>query len=326
MNTKNETNNFDTLHLYIANWENSIAIKELNSFDAYGIRNNISKGLNRIKFHSTVNADITGISIDLSSKILGKKYFEGINRKNIVDVIKTINSSQDNIEIFNPTRFLESALVNRADVCMTIPTDFECKDLINDLIKVLITSNKLKCKTYDNDHKQSGIVNGLNIILQTNKVLVCYDKLKDIERSNDYDLRPDNFDDRKKYIKLELQLQKSKKIKEQFGDKNLFSILNYSDSNILLDLISNFESEVQSIFKFIPNEIKDKKYRLEVKEFVEEFNCRTNDYLNYRKNEFNRNGYDYFRKTRFPNILRLSNCDNINYISQIRSILQTMNC
>lgn len=203
---------------------NANQIKNISTLNGTGV----------IGYKSTLYDHIRGVSIfELSAKILGPDYFEGITLNTIHQVADTINDSKQ--LIIDPYKFIESATVHKADITNNLKFDVLDRKLFNTLATLPVN------KKYDVTHynvKSNLGVTYRNKAKTVRDRLIFYCKTTEL-LAKDKDLRKQPyatkvFNQFKNVLRVESNHSQHKEYKHIFGSCNLLDMLS-STANVNYD-------------------------------------------------------------------------------------------
>ena len=189
----------------------------------------------------SITQKMNEVEVELSAKVLGSNYFDGIN-------IDTINQVWDSLGSIPQATFNESlihqAMILRCDNTYTLPVSKPIQTIIQTL-KVFPTNHKYQVNDFKNEsliykHKGSS----------KRERLILYDKLVELgsDKSNKdfFDSISKSIDASKNYLRIECNISK-------FSDmKDLFNVPSVAYSGIkLIDALNSKENPTLKVYNKI---------------------------------------------------------------------------
>lgn len=163
-------------------------------------------------------------TIELSAKILGSDYFEGINNNTIQKAIETINST--GLIDLNVNKFIDTAEVLRTDVTDNIKPDRYGETFFETLASLPI-AKKYHKDSYNTKYNLGVVYNGQQKTVRDRQIF--YDKTKDLVRDKQFKNSPHAhklFNQFKNVVRVESNHSQFKALNKHFGSRNLLKILN----------------------------------------------------------------------------------------------------
>ena len=264
-------------------------------------------------------------TFELSAKILGVDYIEGINQNTIQKAVETINKTK--LVNVNVNRFLDTAEVLRCDV-----TDNIKPEIVNETfyktLSALPIAKKYHIDLY-NTKRNLGVVYKGNQKTVRDRI-IFYDKTFDIVRDKEFKNSPyahKLFNDFKGVVRVESNHSQFKALQKHFGSRNILTVLkspvkvNYNvfsritdnTTDINLSLFSQFEGmKFSSIRNFLGDKgiIEMCNYDWQqIELFIKVYN--TNNYRHYKKTI----------RTVYNSLMQQQNKVDLNIIQHIKQLL-----
>jgi len=264
-------------------------------------------------------------TFELSAKILGSDYIDGINQNTIQKAIETINKT-NHVNI-NVNRFLDKAEVLRCDVTDNIRPDISNETFYKTLASLPI-AKKYHTDLYNTKRNLGVVYKGSQKTVRDR--IIFYDKTLDIVRDKEFRNSPHAhklYNDFKGVVRVESNHSQFKALNKHFGNRNLLTVLkspiklNYNvfsritdkTTDVNLALFNQFEGMK---FSSIRNYLGDKGIIelcnhdwQQIELFIKVYN--TNNYRHYKKTI--RNVYN--------TIMTQQNKVDLNIIDHIKQLL-----
>lgn len=162
-------------------------------------------------------------TFEISAKILGVDYIEGINQNTIQKAIETINKT-NHVNV-NVNRFLDTAEVLRCDVTDNIRPDIT-NEVFYKTLAALPIAKKYHTDLFNTKRNLGVVYKGSQKTVRDR--MIFYDKTLDIVRDKEFRNSPyanKLFNDFKGVVRVESNHSQFKALNKNFGNRNLLTVL-----------------------------------------------------------------------------------------------------
>lgn len=183
--------------------------------------------------------------LEMSAKILGSKYFEGINQNTVVEALHNVNKSGA-IDL-NIVNVLDTAQILRCDITDNIKPDITDKDLFYGTLASLPINKKYHVDRYQTKNNQGVVWHGTQKTVRDR--IIFYNKQKDILRDKILRQQPyannlyKQFDN---VVRVESNHSKFKDLNKLFGTRKLNDAL-LSDKKVNHDIFARITNKTNDI-------------------------------------------------------------------------------
>lgn len=264
-------------------------------------------------------------TIEVSAKILGSQYFEGINKNTIETLIDTVNTS--GIIGINKGAFLDTAQILRADVTDNIKPEIITETFYKTLASLPI-AQKYNTTLYNTKLNLGVTYNGKQKTVRDR--IIFYDKTKDLIRDKELKGLPyanKLYKDFKGVVRVESNHSQFKGLNKIFGNRSLTTVLQ-SDTKVNHDIFSRITDKSKDIDLRLFNQFEGMKFGtirnyLGDKGIIELCNYDWHQIELFIK-VYNTNNYRHYKKTIrqvYNSLNQQTNGTDINIINHIKQLL-----
>lgn len=264
-------------------------------------------------------------TLEVSAKILGTDYIEGINQNTIQQALETVNKTK-HLDI-NVNRFLDIATVLRCDVTNNIKPEVFNETFYKTLAALPI-AKKYHIDLF-NTKRNLGVVYKGNQKTVRDRI-IFYDKTLDIIRDKEFRNSPyanKLYNDFKGVVRVESNHSQFKALNKHFGDRNLLTVLK-SPVKLNYNVFSRITDKTTDVNLALFNQFEGMKFSairgyLGDKGIIELCN---NDWQQIELfiKVYNTNNYRHFKKhirTVYNTITAQQSKTDLNIINHIKQLL-----
>lgn len=264
-------------------------------------------------------------TVELSAKILGSNYFEGINLNTVSQAVETINKT--GIITFDVNRFLDKSQVLRCDVTDNIKPEVTGETFYKTLASLPI-AQKYRTDLFNRKNNLGVTWNGQQKTIRDR--IIFYDKTLDIIRDKQFKNSPyahKLYNDFKGVVRVESNHSQFKQLNKIFGTRSLTGILE-SDVKTNYQIFNRITDKTSDIDLRLFNQFEGMKFGAIRNRLGDEGIIKLCNF-DWQKIElfikvYNTNNYRHYKKTIravYNDLNQQVNKTNLNLINHVKTLL-----
>lgn len=272
-----------------------------------------------------IDNNTTTASIEISAKILGSNYFEGINQNTIQQAIETINKT--GLISLNVNSVIDTAEVLRCDV-----TDNIKPEIINEVFYKTLASLPIAKKYHIDLYNRQ---NNLGVVYKGSQKtvrdrIIFYDKTLDLVKDKALKSRPyavNLFNQFKGVVRVESNHSQFKQLNKHFGSRNLSDILK-SSAKVNYNVFSRITDKTKDIDLRLFNQFEGMKFN-QIRNYLGDkgiIDLCNNDWQSIERfiRTYNKHNYRHYKKsiqTVYNSLNQETKIIDLNIINHIKQLL-----